>query len=370
MADAPASTVTTTCGNLFPIENLRATILPATSLDARRTADWERICLADGTLHHPFFSPGFCRAVALSRPYVFVCVIEDGTDSAGFLPFQFKNYLHRLAAAGEPAGGGMTDYFGLIADPNIRIQPQGLLRLAALASFGFHHLPESQTIHGLTGGETVIGHRMLLGNDPSLYWQELKKQRRTFVAETERRQRKIIQAYGPLRFTFALEKPAQELQLLIGRKRAQYNQRKVGDALASPWKRNLLARLAVLRDPHCTGVLSTLYAGDTWVASHFGVRNRNLLHYWFPVYNDDLAKFAPGHLLIRQIIENSRAQGVTVIDRGAGNQPHKSVYLTQTQNYHKGSWCRPGLRSFAHRTWQALAWRVEEIARRIPTKLM
>jgi len=34
----------------------------------------------------------------------------------------------------------------------------------------------------------------------------------------------------------------------------------------------ILRRLADAADPACSGLLSTLYAGDTWLAGHFGLR--------------------------------------------------------------------------------------------------
>ena len=71
------------------------------------------------------------------------------------------------------------------------------------------------------------------------------------------------------------------------------------DNLAGQWRVKLRGEVLKTADPHCTGVLSTLYAGDTWLASHLGVMSRSVFHHWFPVYNTEWAKCSPGHILTR-----------------------------------------------------------------------
>ena len=70
-------------------------------------------------------------------------------------------------------------------------------------------------------------------------------------------------------------------------------------------------------------MLSGLYAGDHLVAAHFGLRSDGVLHWWFPVYDPDLARFGPGWLLLRQLVLAGPDLGVTRIDLGRGDDEYK-----------------------------------------------
>src|SRR5262249_32835188 len=148
------------------------------------------------------------------------------------------------------------------------------------------------------------------------------------------------------------------------RKRRQYRTTGVPDALASDWKRALLLELAQSRDSDCSGILCELYAGETWAASHFGLRSRTTLHYWFPVYNVELAKFAPGHCLIGQIIDESATNGIRVIDRGEGDHSHKAAWFTEQQSFYRGVWSLPNAKALVYRTQLGLTWRLRALAPR------
>jgi CelD/BcsL family acetyltransferase involved in cellulose biosynthesis len=102
-------------------------------------------------------------------------------------------------------------------------------------------------------------------------------------------------------------------------------------------------RLARENDCQCTGMLSTVHAGETWVASHLGLRNGPLLHYWFPVYNEDLSKYSPGHILIKQIIEQTPSDGIFEMDFGCGEGQHKKSYVRETYCVYRDYWKGPGL---------------------------
>jgi CelD/BcsL family acetyltransferase involved in cellulose biosynthesis len=329
-------------------------------LEPAEIAEWQRMVAGSPALASPFYSHAFAAAVARTHPRARVCVITADDQPLAFFPFQFANPLNQLLAAGEPIGGNMTDYFGIIADVGFVIEPQRLLRLAGLDSLLFHHLAGAQSVFGLEGEHPEIGHRMPIGPDPARYQEELKKANKSLVAETGRRLRKVAENCGPLRFAFQSERPTAELDHLIERKRAQYVRSGKPDNFADEWRRRLLHELVASSDPQCRGVLSTLHAGDTWVASHFGLLGGSTLHYWFPVYNDELAKFAPGHLLLKCIIDDAARSGIEIIDRGAGDQPHKTAYVKESHHFTKGYWYRASARGVAHRLGQAVIWRLQK----------
>jgi len=258
----------------------------------------------------------------------------------------------------ERAGAEMTDYFGLIAQPDVQIAACDLLRLAGLEHLYFTHLDQTQSIYGLRGEQPETG--LLLKLEPGIdYWtQRLRPANRKLASETERLERLVQREHGPLRFCPAESAWAQPLKNLIRYKGEQYVRSGGDNMFLEPWRRGLLERLADSRESSCTGMLSTLFAGDTWLASHFGLRSAGVLHYWFPVYNRDMRRYAPGRLLMKNIIQQAPALGISLVDRGAGDTPAKRQLTNHEHLLYRGAWYRLGIRSTAFRLRMSLEWRL------------
>ena len=154
------------------------------------------------------------------------------------------------------------------------------------------------------------------------------------------------------------------LSRLIADKRAQYHRTQVGDVLSEKRTRDILHALGRTRDAQCSGIVSTLHAGDTWVASHFGLLCGSTLHYWFPVYNPALKAFAPGRVLLKQIIYSAQANGLVRIDRGAGDSVAKRDFATSQHFFYSGLWQQPGLVALSHRVGLAIGWRMDRYRKR------
>ncbi|MHB1208044.1 MAG: GNAT family N-acetyltransferase, partial [Rhodospirillaceae bacterium] len=305
----------------FRVETIRGTDLTAEHVDA-----WRRIIAANISLDSPFYSPTFVQAVADVGCDVQVAVLRSNGRIRGFLPCQFATPWHRRFGIAERAGGELSDYFGLIGEPDIRILPPDLLRLCNLSALAFTHLDETQVCYGLTGTNPEPGLKIRLSEGSAAYWAALAQSDKRLISDTERRTRKLVQTYGPLRFELDAANTHDELNRLIAVKRAQYSRTNAHDALSDDQATDLLALLAARKDPQCRGQLSVLFAGDTWIASHFGLRNHHLLHYWFPVYHPDLKAYSPGRLLLKAIIDAADGAGIDMIDRGSGDQPAKREF--------------------------------------------
>lgn len=329
-------------------------------LEPVEVSAWEELCATSTSVHSPFFSPHFALAVASVHPGVKICVLRKAGHPVGFLPFQYSSRWHRWLAAAGPVGGQMNDYFGLIAEPDVYIGSSRLLRLAGLRHLGFTHLDETQLNFGLEGERPETGLRIQLAAGANGRWEQLRDRKKRFVEDTERRARKLESAHGPLRFQFAETSPA-ALAQLIRMKRLQYASTNVRDSLAQEWKRKLLENLAGVKEPTCSGILSVLYAGETWVASHFGLRSKTVMHYWFPVYNPDLREFAPGRLLLKHVCEAAPREGIRCIDRGAGDSQAKRDIANEQHLYYRGAWYQPGPRAAAVRALHSLKWRLGPI---------
>jgi len=274
-----------------------------------------------------------------------------------FFPFQFRGPGRRLMGLGERVGGELSDYFGMVAAADVVLTPHRLMELAGLNALFFTHLDESQARFGLTGTQPQTGLRIDMAGGGGAYWAELKRSDKRFVADTERRERKLIEAHGPLRLTFHHDDPGTELDRLIARKREQYGRTGADDALVDPGTRRFLHLLAQGDDPLCRGIMSTLYAGDTWVASHFGLMHGGTLHFWFPVYNPELQQFSPGRVLLTAIIRQADGLGLKRIDRGVGDSPAKRDFANAEHSFTRGLWQRRNLPAMLIRAGLSLKWR-------------
>jgi CelD/BcsL family acetyltransferase involved in cellulose biosynthesis len=132
---------------------------------------------------------------------------------------------------------------------------------------------------------------------------------------------------------------------------------------ARRWVCNAIANLASSPYDSCRGVMSTLYAGETWVASHFGLRNNSQMAYYFPVYNPALSRYSPGHLLLKALIDSAHRFGITAIEFGRGDNPYKLRFGNRTRSFYRGLWQSRGLRAIAHRLSLSIEWRLSAGAR-------
>jgi CelD/BcsL family acetyltransferase involved in cellulose biosynthesis len=342
-------------------DKLTSRVISPERLEPHELSAWDQICKSIPSFQSAFLSPHFSRAAASVQSGIRVCVLQRAGQPVGFLPFRYTSAWGRCLAAAEPVANPLNDYFGLIAEPDVHLDARELLKHAGLAYLGFTHLDESQLSFGLDGEQPEGGLRIKFTNGLD-YWNQLRT-KRNFFHETNRRQRKLESAYGPLRFCFKEKDHASHLLHLVEMKRRQYKASGASDPLAPPWARALLAVLAMAEYQTCSGILSTLYAGDTWVASHFGLRSSHILHDWFPVYNPELREFGPGRLLLKSMCECATNEGIQCIDRGAGESPAKRDLGNERHLFYRGAWFRRGTRAMAVRMLWSLRWRLAPSAK-------
>jgi CelD/BcsL family acetyltransferase involved in cellulose biosynthesis len=144
-----------------------------------------------------------------------------------------------------------------------------------------------------------------------------------------RKMRKLEREHGDLRFV-PHETAPEALATLLRWKQQQYLQTGVVDVLARPWVRQTLELAHATHDEGFAGLLSLLYAGDTLVAAHLGLRSRRVWHYWFPAYDPRFARYSPGIALLLKMVEHASALGIGSIDLGKGDARYKSSLANTT----------------------------------------
>lgn len=337
---------------------LHARVIDPCDIDSALATAWDTLLARHAALQSPFLSVHYARAVRAAGQRVRVCVIYRDDTAMGFFPFQFDSLSARVTGSAGPVGGVMTDYVGLIADPELRITPAQLLKFARLNTFTFSHLDDTQQAFGLTGEQPRVGLRLQIDTTDPL--GALLRPQHRYTKDSERCARLIERDLGPLEFSFDQRTDrAALLDQLMGQKRLQYQRTQVPDSLQEPWTRRLLHLLAQTNQPGCHGQLSTLYAGGQWLASHFGLTCYGVLHHWMPVYNPDFNKYAPGRLLMHRMIEACPQVGIFTIDHGEGDSTSKRQTANEEHFYYRGQWHNRSLTSLVSRSYQSLKWRLQ-----------
>lgn len=342
---------------------LSSRVVSPLDLQAEEIARWRSLCLKVPDLRTPFLSPEFVRSVAEFYPRVYVAVILRSGVPAGFFPYQFSDGYRRILRAAHAVGGSLSEDFGLVAEPGLELGERTLLKLSGLNYAGFTSLGAEQARYGLHGGNPETRLLVRLDGESEPYWENLKKRDRKWVARIDNQQAKLEAEHGPLRFCFQQPEIEPHLSLLIDAKRRQYARTGSIDYFADERYRRLVERLAALGEESCSGVLSTFHAGNTWVASHFGLRAGNMLAQVFPVYNPELSGYGPGLMLHKMMCLSAPGAGISLVDFGGGHYPYKQRFSNHTRLCYSGSWWRPGPRSLAYRAMRAIQWRLAAASR-------
>ena len=276
---------------------------------------WHALRDANAQLDSPYFHPEFARAVHESGTAVDVVIERDGDGVRALLAG------HRDRSVFRPVGWPGADFQAPIARAGETIDPLELLRATGLRGFEFDHLLE------VPGFEPWIESRrespyVEVAGGMDGYLARASRSGKDNLGQARRKARKAEAAHGPITFV-AESTDAGALDAVIALKRAQYAATGARDYFAVPERIALAHRLLGTRVDGFAGILSTVHVGPTLLAAHFGIRSGGVLHWWFPVYDPQFATFAPGWILLRELIGAAPDLGVTRIDLGRGDDEYK-----------------------------------------------
>ena len=297
-------------------------LIGARDLDAALVDAWRAIQAANGAFESPYFAPEFTRAVGGVRDDVRVVVIENGGRPVGFFPHQ-----RSLLGMGKPVGGPLSDFHGVIAGPGSEWDPDALLRAAGLSVWAFDHLAGDVRRFESRVTARAASPQIDLGAGYESYVQGRRKAGSDYIPKTEGLARKLGREFGSLEFTLHDPSPA-PLEQLFRWKSEQYRRSGITDGFEAPWTRALLKRICAIQTADFAGVCSALRVDGRIVAVHMGMRSRSVLHYWFPAYDPEFAKFSTGIILLLRMAEAAAGAGLRTIDLGKGEAPYKQRLMT------------------------------------------
>jgi CelD/BcsL family acetyltransferase involved in cellulose biosynthesis len=286
------------------------------ALTAEELDRWHLLRDGNPLLDSPYFHPGFAAAVHATGSAVQVAVDADAAGTVrALLP------VHRDRSLLRPVGWPGADFQGPVLAEGSSFPALDLLG-SGVRGLEFDHL-----LDGLADFEPWIESRrpspfLDVTGGMDGYLGRASRSGKDNMGQARRRTAKAERTYGAVRFAADTVDPA-ALERVIELKRAQYAATGARDYFAEPGRRELLSRLLHTRDSSFGGILSTLHAGPTLVAAHFGMRAGGVLHWWFPVYDPEFAGLAPGWMLLRELVLAAPGLGITRIDLGRGDDEYK-----------------------------------------------
>lgn len=299
--------------------SLEVSKLSAGEVRAEYFADWQRLRRSDPRFESPYFSLEFVESVGAARQDVCVLVIKRHGSVIGFLPLQVSANGHCT-----PVGGLYNDSHGLLFDSRQGdISYIELLKKAGLKSYRFHAMALVTAESKDYRYGTVRSFLADLQRHSFGYHRFLEETRGT-VFKQRRKTKKMVKDLGPLRLVFDCQ-DSQVREQIVEMKRSQYQRTNIFDILSVSWVHELFRILANRseRPSACRLITSALYAGDTLVAGHIGMIERDQLYYWFPAYDHQYHVYSPGTALFLEIANEAEKSGIKKIDFGYGEQPYK-----------------------------------------------
>ena len=304
-----------------------ATVLPLTAetlrfaeLSAADLAAWEDIQGQVPDFANPLFGDHFSRAVAAVRDDVRVAVWRRGGRAVAFLPFH-----KRPGGLARPIGAPFSDYQGLVSKAHIGIPGKDALALAGIRAFRANGLVDPFGLFDTRGFDAIEAFVLEPGPSGEDYLEALRTDSPKRFKNLRRLEHRLERDFGAMRFV-ADDRSQAAFDKVRWWKSAQFRRTGLQDVLSPAWVDQLMRDLFALTEGPMTGQLSSLYAGHTLVAAHFGVRQGETFHPWLAASNPALAEQSPGQIFLVNAIRDMGEGGLARYDLASGHDHYKRPF--------------------------------------------
>lgn len=348
---------------------MRFNVIKGRELTAALTQRWTEIQESCVDLASPYFRPEFTEHVAAVRDDVSVGVLEDDDGRiVGFFPFH-----RRRGGIGRPIGLGLSDYHGVISEPDAQWTVEDLLGGCGLVRYEFDHLPATQSQFAASHRAVEDSPIIALAGGYESFETSRDKAGRKQLREIERKRARCEEEVGPIEFVRHTA-DVDVLHTLMDWKSDQCQRSGTVDYFSLSWCRGLIECIHANRGAEFGGILSCLYADGSLAAAHFVMRSRRVWHSWFPVYNHEFHAYSPGLILLLEMIRAAADEGVEHIDLGKDISTYKKRFMTSAIQVAEGCAEVPSLLNSArHLRDRAEQWSRSSIFRpvlRIPGRVV
>ena len=312
----------------FEVEIVRPSMLRVAD-----TAAWSAIQRADPAFRSPLLSPHFARAVGKVRDDARVAMVSREGERVAFFGFH-----QRPGGFGRPLGAPFSDYHGVVSTADTGLKPGQIIALAGLKAFRHNGLIDPHGLFPATESP-VEAFAIELTQSPDDYLEAVRAASPKKFKNWRRLAHRLAEV-GPL--TIRADESQAAFDAVMEWKSAQFLRTGVQDVLRPQWATDLMQSLFETRNGPMTGLLLSLYAGDTLVGGHFGVREGGVYHPWIASMSPEMAAFSPGQTFIDQAIRAMPELGLEVYDLGCGHDHYKRPFAPAISLVGSGFHSAPG----------------------------
>jgi CelD/BcsL family acetyltransferase involved in cellulose biosynthesis len=338
---------------------LQISVVRPSELGPGELAAWHSMQSKTEYLASPFLCPEFALAIDKFRSDARVAVLMDGAEIVGFFPLQ-----RRRLGIGVPIGAGLNDCQALIHAPGMEWDSRELLQACKISVWQFDHLVNDQRPFDCYKTAVAASPVIDLTSGFSAYHEKLQINSPRFCRDLDRKICRLERTVGELRFVVD-SRDSTALRALMGWKSDQCRRNNWINLFDRPWVVDLLDYLFSSHSDWFSGLLSLLYAGETPVAAHFGLRSGQVLAAWFPAYNTYFGRQSPGLIQFLRMAEEAAALGIHRINMGKGTARYKQTLKSCDLLVAEGMVAGNALVAAAHRARSAaVRWAGPQIRRR------
>jgi CelD/BcsL family acetyltransferase involved in cellulose biosynthesis len=313
--------------DMLDVETLHPSLLSAADV-----ALWRSLAAPAGGFGNPLFGPDFAQAVGAVREDARVAVVRRAGETLGFLA-----YHRRPGGLARPIGSPLADYHGLVSRPDAGLDLAEVLRAADVSVFRYTGLVDPHAVFPASPETDRTAYLIdLRATTAEAYLEAVRAQSPKKIKNYRRLDNKLDREVGPVRLV-AGDVSREAFNQLIDWKREQLVRTGGHDFLRADWTRELMAELFARRDGELRGLMINLYAGDTLVGGHFGIRQGDVYHPWIASTNPEHAAWSPGQIFFLRAIAAMPGLGLTRYDLGPGHDHYKRSYGLSTVTIGEGA---------------------------------
>ena len=163
----------------------------------------------------------------------------------------------------------------------------------------------------------------------------LKEKRSSKSRSTERRKFRRLAEHGTLEFVVATDEEQihSTLDTMFEQKSESYKEMGVTDLFAQSIYRDFFRGMSEHYIEDGFVHLCALKQNERLLATHWGTVYKNRFYFFMPTYaRGELARYAPGNLLMQHMFDWCLSNGVQIFDFTVGDEPYKKLWCDEKLN--------------------------------------
>jgi CelD/BcsL family acetyltransferase involved in cellulose biosynthesis len=297
------------------------------ALSPEDVALWTQFLGKRPDLSGPYFDPRYVQAVGARVPHAGIARLWRDGHIAGYFPYQLR------AGALQPLGAPLTDYHGVVGEPDLQVDFNGLLRATGAKRLEFQGWAGSlcPKAASLTLRRRVAD----LSDGFDAWYQRQEAAHHKFFKNIRRCERNVEKDFGGFAFTWERVTP-QVLDWVLDIKRNQYRHCGLHDIFNCGWTLDLLRDLADYHDD-AYGLRAGVFRHEgRVVAAEIGLLGADQVHLWFPAYDPAYYRYSIGILLVVQMMRHLAPSGIKRFDFGTGGEEYKDPLTVHAESVCEG----------------------------------